>query len=481
MSETRQSRKGYFNFSLNPYTIFSDLLKAVWVIVSLSLSFACFSYVYRIETYVPYYSVSATYMVTSRGVNNDLITAMTASQENAVRFTEILNSTELYKQVSADTGFNVDNIYAKASLIGETNLVELIVYGSSPRYAFTIMQSIIDNYPTIADSLITNASITMLLTPSVSDKPAYVITPWRTMLKFFGIAAVVLTFLFAVLSSMKDTIRTGKDVEKKLDTDYLGELPNEKKPRNRRRGKNRVGEAILISRNAISFGYSEAMERLSRKVQYKMSSKGLKTLLVTSCLENEGKSTVAANLALSLAEQGLKTALIDLDLRQPAQYKIFDVTDLESCVLGDVLTGEKELESCQRMIQDTEVTRLFNTKEYSNSTEIITAGNVRGILLTLKDSFDYIIVDTPPMSLAADAEMIADFTDASLMVAREHMARAKEINDNLDILYECKADVLGCVVNNVHISANRQIGGKAFNRQYSYTAHYSYGDYTERN
>ena len=479
MPDSRRSRKGYFNVSLNPYTIFSDLLRSAWVIVSLSLAFACYSYIYRIETYAPYYSVSVTYMVTSRGVNNDLITEITSSQENAKRFTEILNSSELYKQVSADLGISVDNIYARASQIGETNLVELIVYGSTPQYAFTIMESIINNYSTISSGLITSASITMLLSPSVSDEPAFVISPWRTMLKFFGIAIAVLTFLFAVLSSMKDTIRAGKDVEKKLDTDYLGELPNEKKPRKRRRGKNRAGESILISRNMISFRYAEAMERISRKVQYKMSSKELKTLLVTSCLENEGKSTVAANLALSLAEQGLKTALVDLDLRKPAQYKIFDVSDLESCVLGDVLTGEKELESCQKIIQPTEVTGLFNTKEYSNSTEIITSGNVMNLLLSLKDSFDYIIVDTPPMSLAADAEMIADFIDASIMVAREHMARAREINDNLDILYECKADVLGCVVNNVHINASSQIGGKGFNRHYDYTAHYGYGDYTE--
>lgn len=479
MPDSRRSRKGYFNVSLNPYTIFSDLIKSAWVIVSLSLSFACFSYIYRIETYVPYYSVSVTYMVTSRGINNDLITAISTSQDNAKRFTEILNSTELYKQVSADTGINVDNIYANAALIGETNFVELTAYGNTPRYAFVILQSMIDNYHTITSELITNASITMLLPPSVSDDPGFEISPVRTIAKFFGIALVVLIFLFAVLSSMKDTIRVGKDVEKKLDTDYLGELPSEKKPRKRRRGKNRTGESILISRNSISFGYAEAMERFSRKVQYKMSSKGLKTLLVTSCLENEGKSTVAANLALSLAEQGMKTALVDLDLRQPAQFKIFDVTDLESCVLGDVLTGQKGLESCQRIIQNTEVTGLFNAKEYSNSTDIITAGNVRGILLTLKDSFDYIIVDTPPMSLAADAELIADFTDASMMVAGEHMAKAKEINDNLDILYECKADVLGCVVNNVHSSPGSKIGGKGFNRHYDYTAHYGYGDYTE--
>ena len=479
MSENRRSRKGYFNVSLNPYTIFSDLLKADWIIVSLSLSFSCFGYIYRIETYAPYYSISATYMITSRGINNDLITEVSASQENAKRFTEILNSMELRKQVSTDTGLKTENIYTTATLVGETNLVELTVYGSTPRHAFKIMQSIIKNYPTITKSLITNASITRVLAPSVSDEPGFVISPMRTMAKFFGIAIVVLTFLFAVLSSMRDTIRSGKDVEKKLDTDYLGELPNERKPKKRRRGKSRTGESILISRNTTSFQYAEAMERLSRRIQFIMNSRGLKTLLITSCLENEGKSTVAANLALSLAEQGMKTALVDLDLRRPAQYKIFDVTDLESCALGDVLNGEKSVESCQRMIENTEVTRFFNATEYSNSTEMLTSENVKAYLKSLRESFDYIIVDTPPMALAADAELIADFTDASMLVAKEHMARTKDINDNLDLLYECKAKVLGCVVNNVHNSTSTYIGGKVYNRNYSYASNYGYNDYTE--
>ena len=474
MSESRRSRKGYFNVSFNPYTILSDLLKAIWIIVSMSLSFSCFAYIYRIETYAPYYSISATYMVTSRGINNDLITEMAASKENAKRFTEILNSNELRKQVSADTGLSVENIYTKATLIGETNLVELIVYGNTPRHAFIIMQSIINVYPIITKGLIVNAAITRVLAPSVSDEPGFIISPIRTMGKFFGIAMVVLTFLFAVLSSMKDTIRTGKDVEKKLDTDYLGELPNERKPRKRRRGRSRFGESILISRNTTSFRYVEAMERLSRRIQFIMNSRGLKTLLITSCLENEGKSTVAANIALSLAEQGMKTALVDLDLRSPAQFKIFDVTDLESCVLGDVLKGEKSIESCQRIIQNTEVTRFFNAKEYGNSTEMLTSGNVKVYLESLRDSFDYIIVDTPPMAFAADAELIADFTDASMLVAKEHMARARDINDNLDVLYECKAKVLGCVVNGVHSSTSTYIGGKVYNRYYS--ANYRHGE-----
>ena len=479
MSDSRRTRKGYFNVSINPYTIFLDLLKAAWVIVSLSLSFACFSYIYRIETYSPYYSISATYMVTSRGVNNDLITVMEVSRENASRFAEILNSTELVKQVSADTGLNSKNIYARASLIGETNLVELTVYGNTPLYAFTIMQSIEENYSTIASGLITNAAITMLLPPSVSDKPAYVISPLRTMAKFFAIAIVVLTSLFVVFSSIKDTIRVGKDVEKKLDTDYLGELPNERKPKRRRRGRSRVGESILISRNTTSFRYAEAMERLSRRVQFKMNSKGLKTLMVTSCMENEGKSTVAANLALSLAQQGAKTALVDLDLRRPAQYKIFDVIDLEKCVLGDALNEKKSIESCLKMIQGTEVTGVFNVKEYNNSTEMLSAENAKKLLERLKESFDYIIIDTPPMILAADAELIADITDASMMIVREHMVRAKEINDNLDLLYECKAEVIGCVVNNVHSYVNAGIGGRGYTPSQKYAANYGYDNYTE--
>ena len=312
-----------------------------------------------------------------------------------------------------------------------------------------------------------------MLAPSVSGKPAFVISPWRTMIKFFAIACGGLMMLVVLISCMKDTVREGKDIEKKLDTAYLGEVPHEKKKRRRRRGV-RTGESILITRNATSFRYVESIEKLTRRVQFKMKKKELNSLLVTSCMENEGKSTIAANIALALAAQGRRVILVDLDLRRPAQYKIFDIDDTEAFALVKALAGEKKYETAIGKLNNTEVRTAFNAKAFDNSTEIITSCNLEGFINYLKKEFEYIIIDSPPMALAADAEVIADYVDAAMMVVKEHTVRAKDINDYLDILYECKANVLGCVANNVHGSAVGAIGGKDYNQRYRYEAEYGY-------
>ena len=86
-----------------------------------------------------------------------------------------------------------------------------------------------------------------------------------------------------------------------------------------------VTKALLITNPTISFGYLEAFQKLSFRIHSEMKSKNQKVLLVTSIGENEGKSTVASNIALALAQNGSNVVLADLDLRRPAIYKIFDI------------------------------------------------------------------------------------------------------------------------------------------------------------
>ena len=469
MENNNRKPKEYISISFNLYTVFSDLIKSLWVILALSLSVACFSYMYDVESYQPSYTVRGTYIVTARGVNNDLITAMNLSQESAARFAEIINSRALRDAIAADTGYDVGHIYLTAAVIDATNLVQVEAYGITPEYAFNIYQAIERHYPQITNKTITNAAVSVLVEPTVGTKPSYELHPLRSMLKFFALCFAALGFLFTGLSCLKDTIRTGRDVEKKLDADYLGEICHEKAVRKRKKSGS---ASILITKKTVSFRYAENIERISRKIQNTMRKNDCKSLLITSCLEKEGKSTIAANLALSMAEQGKTVVLVDLNLRKPALYKLFNSTGVKNHSFDEIINGDKSFETIIDKNAETGIDIIFNEKSYSNSTELLTTGVFNELLNYLqKKNYDFIIIDASSMAYTADVEIIAENVDASLMAVKEHYAKAKDINDRLDALYNCRATVIGCIVNDVHMPSD-SVAGRGYFRKYGY-GHYS--------
>src|SRR5699024_489508 len=104
----------------------------------------------------------------------------------------------------------------------------------------------------------------------------------------------------------------------------------------------RSKKPLLINDPLAGFGFVESYRKFSSKVEYRMEKEGLKTLAVTSVSENEGKSTVAANLAISLAEKDYRVILIDGDLRRPSQFLIFGLHPREENELGEFLKREKK-------------------------------------------------------------------------------------------------------------------------------------------
>ena len=198
MENNNRKPKEYISISFNLYTVFSDLIKSMRVILALSGSVACFSYMYDLESYQPSYTVRGTYIVTARGVNNDLITAMNLSQESATRFAEIINSRALRDAIAADTGYDVGHIYLMAAVIDATNLVQVEAYGITPQYAFNIYQAIERRYPQITNKTITNAAVSVLVEPTVGTKPSYELHPLRSMLKYFALCFAALGFSLQV-------------------------------------------------------------------------------------------------------------------------------------------------------------------------------------------------------------------------------------------------------------------------------------------
>lgn len=217
------------------------------------------------------------------------------------------------------------------------------------------------------------------------------------------------------------------------------------------------------------------MKKLARKVSSKMKDKQAKTLLVASVEENEGKSTVAANLALALAEESEKVLLIDADLRKPSQYKIFGLAPEEVQEFGEVLNGNEKSDHLVHALAKSELLLVTGTMIYPNSTEMIASDMFYKIVDFFKERLDYVIIDTPPMSQAADAEELVDYADASILVVRQHTALVKDINEAISILNSGEGTMLGCVYNDVFHGIAQTARNYGYRYAYGSGSSYGYG------
>ena len=456
--------------SFNIYTIWNDVRRFIWVIFSISISCALLAFVAKDFSYKPVYRIESTYYITSRGINNDLLSNMSTAQNMAARYSQIFQSETIKNMASQDVGIPLEDFIISSEVVPETNIVVVRTTAKTPEIAYRLMESVITHYPTLSKYLVTDAIINELTPLNVPSKQTYKVNLKVTMLKGFILAFGVLSILAVAYSCLKDTIRSGEDIENKLDSRLLGEISYERK--NLRLNGNNKRKSILINSQAVSFRYVEAVGKICRKVINSMDRNKAKTLLVTSCLENEGKSTVVANLALAISGQGKKVVIVDFDLKKPAQYKIFDVLDKSKINLEDIIEKDGAISAVQ--IPNTKVCAILNDKKYHNSTELLTTERMKKILGELKKEYDYILLDTPPVPSCADAETIASVTDAYMVVVREHMALAKQINDVIDILYNCPGHIIGCVFNATHNKTRQTFGGRGYETNYSNDY---YGDY----
>lgn len=475
MEEQKRGTESMLGIDIDFYSIVRDVLREWWVILILAISAALVCYVQVNKSYSPSYTIEATYVVTAKGINNSVYDNLTTAQDTATRFSQILNSPTLMNKVAEDLGMGGVPGIIQAEIIPETNLLTLRVTSGSPELAYRILRSVMDNYPTISEYLVGNAILDVLMAPVIPTRPDKALSIKGPVVRAFFLTVMALALVLAVLSYLRDTIRRSSDVEKKLDTRLIGTICHEEKNKKLTSKFRKNNAALLITSPVFSFRYVETVKKTSQKVLNRMEQRKAKTLLVTSYLENEGKSTVAANIALSLVQSGKKVALVDLDLRKPSQYKLFDLFEKNLEELGAVLNSEKAISQNLIYPLDSGLFAVFNTREYTHSTEMLTSGKLESLLTFLKEQFDYVIIDTPPMAHVADTEGVVHMVDASVIVVREHMARSRDINDMLDILTSGKADVIGCIFNDAH---DRR-GGAIFG-DYGYGRGYGYGKYYGR-
>ena len=210
-------------------------------------------------------------------------------------------------------------------------------------------------------------------------------------------------------------------------------------------------KSILIMTPLAGFGFVESYKRMREKFSSRCLHSGKNSLVVTSMLENEGKSTVAANMAIGLACISDRVVLLDADIRKPAIHKVFEVDPAKEIHgVVEYLKGEVSLEKCLYKDPESGVYLLCAMNPSKESSEYAAGNEMAWLVKKLKGWADYLIIDTPPMELVADAEALAALADYSVLVIKPDNAPTKAVNDCIDRLDECQSKFLGCILNNIY-------------------------------
>ena len=187
---------------------------------------------------------------------------------------------------------------------------------------------------------------------------------------------------------------------------------------------------------------------------------------------------MAANIALAIAEEGRKVLLVDADLRKPSLYKILNMQDADFVSLTKVLLTEEQRDSLSKdltcPVPGTTLRAALNRLGLPQAADMFDTDRFIRLLDSFRREYDFVIVDTPPMQLMADAEEMAPFADAIAMVVRQHMVEAGDLNDAIDALNGSSDHVIGCVFNNVHAGMTLPGSGRGYSYGYG-RGNYGYG------
>lgn len=237
-------------------------------------------------------------------------------------------------------------------------------------------------------------------------------------------------------------------------------------------------EQSVLLNSRSDFYLREAYKMLRTNVTFSLAGvDGCKVIAVSSSSQREGKSTTAANLALSFTQAGKRVILIDCDLRKPKIARLLSMSAEDGLV--NALMDASKLEESIVPYEDTKMDVLLCGTIPPNPSELLGSERMKQLLALLRGQYDYIVLDTPPINVVTDAVVLRSVVDGYLFVVRANQSERGEILHALDQLDYAQAKVLGFVLNGVALENTSYGYSKKRYRRYGYGRYkkYGYGKY----
>lgn len=407
----------------------------------------------------PRYTASVQLYVSANSTDTTAdINSLNYAQKVVTTYINFLQTNTFYHKVIIESGLEYDPDQLREmtwiETINNTEIFQISVTSHNPQVSYQLATTMQAVAPDLIRNILNTAEI------SVVDPVVYPQAPsgpnvWFNTL-IGGLLGLVVSAVATLLWEMlNNNVKNQEDLEKKYDMPVLSAIPDfhtsnkgmvhfiHKLPFMKKRLKAKVLQSNF--NDETRFFIVEAFNSLRTNLRFLLRHDGCKKIMITSPNQGEGKSTISANLAKSIAQTGSKVLLLDCDLRRGTLHSFFDIKS--SPGVSDTLSGmftEKEV------LQETEHSNLQVISMGSvppNSAELLGSKQMEELLKYFEKQFNYIIIDTPPVNILSDAIGMIKQVDGVIMVVREGITSHSGISNAIAKFKFSDANILGFVLN----------------------------------
>ena len=428
------------------------IAKRWFLLILLPLLAAGVVYYQSHANYVPIYSASATLMITRPASTTPTTTtdialgrALASTYQEIIRSRRILNLVANDEMITYSADALRDMISVRS--LGGGELIEIIVTDYDPVLASYIANRVSRVFMNEIGVIIRGAYVTILdesPVPRLASNPQPHNRTLIAALMFGLIAALGLAFS---IDYMDRSIKEPDEAERLLGLPVMGLVPKVE-------GKK---EFTVSGRSP----QAEALRTLRTNIQFFNVDNPIKRILVTGATARSGKSTIAANLAITFAQSGREVLLVDTDLRRPSQQRFFKI-ESELGLSSLIFKNDLDLAEVIQESGKNGLKILSSGPIPPYPAEMLSSQRMKELVNRLEKKFDYIIFDSPPVLAMTDAVVLSRLVNGTLIVLDYGRVRRDEAIDALKTLHRVQANVIGLVLNNVPYSKSYYDGYKNY-------------------
>ena len=426
---------------------FFRTIKKIWpVFLIIVIIFAgIFGLIYSL-TYKPSYTAAVTFSVsTSKNESSSYYDNSTAQQLSKT-FPYILTSDILQRKVADSLEMDYIPGEINVTAMEKTNIITIQVTDSDKERAYKTLNAVLDTYPEISDSIIGKIYTELMDETGVPTTPDNPKDIKGNVIKgcFWGVIAAAFYTLLHMLTNR--TVRDEDDCIKRIHIKCLGTVP---KVKEKIRSKKVKVNLNIIEKNS-DYAFVESFRYIRNKIVQSAGKNNIKTILVTSAVPGEGKSTLATNIALSLALDNKKVALVDCDLRNPTDQDVLGVEKGKGVIdylKGDIKFHDFVLKGKDIFKENIPLLFVRGGSAVKDAEVYLSSIKMKKMISNIEKQVDYVILDASPAGLLTDAGILAQYAQGAIIVVKRDYCKVDAIIDGMEHLTDSKVHIMGCILN----------------------------------